>query len=133
MAKSLNKEYTVNLAFTADTSRAKAQLQDLQNQLTKIINTPTAGLGQDLVEDINQASYAAAELKVHLDQAMNQRTGSLDFSKLSQSLKQNNISLSEYAEKIRSIGPEGQKAFTMLAQSIASAEVPIRRSNALLR
>ena len=128
MAKQLN----VNLAFTADTSRAKAQLQDLQNQLTKIINTPTAGLGQDLVEDINQASYAAAELKVHLDQAMNQRTGSLDFSKLSQSLKQNNISLSEYAEKIRSIGSEGQKAFTMLAQSIASAEVPIRRSNALL-
>ena len=128
MAKQLN----VNLAFTADTSRAKAQLQDLQNQLTKIINTPTAGLGQDLVKDINQASYAAAELKVHLDQAMNQRTGSLDFSKLSQSLKQNNISLSEYAEKIRSIGPEGQKAFTMLAQSIASAEVPIRRSNALL-
>ena len=128
MAKQLN----VNLAFTADTGRAKAQLQDLQNQLTKIINTPTAGLGQDLVKDINQASYAAAELKVHLDQAMNQRTGSLDFSKLSQSLKQNNISLSEYAEKIRSIGPEGQKAFTMLAQSIASAEVPIRRSNALL-
>lgn len=128
MAKQLN----VNLAFTADTGRAKAQLQDLQNQLTKIINTPTAGLSQDLVKDINQASYAAAELKVHLDQAMNQRTGSLDFSKLSQSLKQNNISLSEYAEKIRSIGPEGQKAFTMLAQSIASAEVPIRRSNALL-
>ena len=131
MAKQLN-QVNVNLAFNADTSRAKAQLQDLQNQLTKIINTPTAGLGQDLVEDINQASYAAAELKVHLEQAMNQHTGSLDFSKLSQSLKQNNISLSEYAEKIRNIGPEGQKAFTMLAQSIASAEVPIRRSNALL-
>lgn len=131
MAKQLN-QVNVNLAFNADTSRAKAQLQDLQNQLTKIINTPTAGLGQDLVKDINQASYAAAELKVHLEQAMNQHTGSLDFSKLSQSLKQNNISLSEYAEKIRNIGPEGQKAFTMLAQSIASAEVPIRRSNALL-
>ena len=128
MAKQLN----VNLAFTADTGRAKAQLQDLQNQLTKVINTPTAGLGQDLVKDINQASYAAAELKVHLDQAMNQRTGSLDFSKLNQSLKQSNISLSEYAEKIRSVGPEGQKAFMMLAQSVASAEVPIRRSSALL-
>ena len=49
MAKQLN----VNLAFTADTGRAKAQLQDLQNQWTKVINTPTAGLGQDLVKDIN--------------------------------------------------------------------------------
>ena len=37
MAKGLNKEYVVNLAFTADTNSAKQQLQDLQNSLTKLV------------------------------------------------------------------------------------------------
>lgn len=128
MAKQLN----VNLAFTADTSRAKQQIQDLQNQLSSIINMPTAGLGSDMATKINQASRAAAELKVHLEQAMNPKTGTLDFSKLNQSLQKSGVSLNTYAAKLKEIGPAGQKAFSMLAQSVSSAEVPIRRSNALL-
>ena len=35
MAKQLN----INLGFTADTGKAKAQLQDLQKSLTNLINT----------------------------------------------------------------------------------------------
>ena len=128
MAKQLN----VNLAFTADTSKAKAQLQDLQNQLSQVINMPTAGLGEKMATEINQAAHAAAELKVHLQNATNVKTGSLDFAKLNQSIKNSGSSLSDYAAKIQSIGPEGQKAFALLAQSVAGAEVPIRRSNALL-
>ena len=123
MAKQLN----VNLAFTADTSKAKAQIQDLQNQLTKVINQPTTNVGADMANKINQASRAAAELKVHLEQAMNPKTGTLDFSKLNQSLQKSGTSLTTYATKLKQIGPEGQKAFSMLAQSVASAEVPIRR------
>lgn len=129
MAKQLN----VNLAFTADTGKAKAQLQDLQRQLSQIINTPKAsGVTDGITKDIQQATQAAAELKVHLQNATNVNTGSLDFAKLNQSIKNSGSSLSEYASKIQSIGPEGQKAFALLAQSVASAEVPIRRSNALL-
>ena len=48
MAKGLNKEYTVNLAFTADTGPARNQLQELQNSLTRLVNTSTkqsTGLG----------------------------------------------------------------------------------------
>ena len=42
MAKQLN----VNLAFSADTSKAKAQLNDLQNALDSIVKLPlTAGNG----------------------------------------------------------------------------------------
>ena len=39
MAKQLN----VSLAFTADTRQAKAQLQDLQNQLSKLSNIQSSG------------------------------------------------------------------------------------------
>ena len=128
MAKQLN----VNLAFNADTSKAKQQIQDLQNQLSAIINMPTAGLGADIATKINQASRAAAELKVHLEKATNVKTGNLDFTKLNQSIKNSGSSLSEYAAKLKEIGPQGQSAFNSLAQAVASAEVPIRRSNALL-
>ena len=128
MAKQLN----VNLAFTADTGKAKAQLQELQNQLSKVINMPGTAVAGGITEDIQKATRAAAELKVHLQNATNVKTGSLDFAKLNQSIKNSGSSLSEYAAKVQSIGPEGQKAFALLAQSVASAEVPIRRSNALL-
>ena len=128
MAKQLN----VNLSFTADTHKVKTQLQDLQNQLSHVINLPGSSFAGGITKDIQKATQAAAELKVHLESATNVKTGTLDFAKLNQSIKNSGSSLSEYAAKIQSIGPEGQKAFAMLAQSVASAEVPIRRSNALL-
>lgn len=131
MAKQLN-QVNVNLAFNADTSKAKQQIQDLQNQLSSIINMSTAGLGADMATKINQASRAAAELKVHLENATNVKTGNLDFTKLNQSIKNSGTSLSAYAAKLKEIGPQGQTAFNSLAQAVAGAEVPIRRSNALL-
>ena len=128
MAKQLN----VNLAFTADTAKVKSQLQDLQNQLSQVINMPGTSFAGGITDDIQRATQAAAELKVHLQNATNVKTGTLDFAKLNQSIKNSGSSLSEYAKKIQSIGPEGQKAFALLAQSVANSEVPIRRSNALL-
>ena len=74
MAKHLN----ISLGVTADTSKAKAQLQDLQNQLTKIINSPTSNR-MDLAKEIREASQAAAELQAHLKNATNVDTGTLDF------------------------------------------------------
>ena len=86
MAKQLN----VNLAFTADTGKAKAQLQDLQKQLSSLINnTSTDGFAGPITE----ASKAAAELKVHLQNATNIKTGSLDFTKLNDSIKASGKSL----------------------------------------
>ena len=127
MAKQLN----VNLAFTADTSQAAMQVQNLQRQLTSLINQPV-GLGWDITPQIQQATAAAAELKVHLQNATNVQTGTLDFGRLNQSLKASGQSLSEYAAKLQSLGPQGQQAFMQLARSVANAEVPLRRSNALL-
>ena len=88
MAKGLNKEYTVNLAFTADTNSAKQQLQDLQNSLTKLVNT-SAFKNKDfgLDKDLQNASAAAARLKVELDNAINTDTGKLDLTKFMDSLK----------------------------------------------
>lgn len=130
MAKQLN----VSLAFTADTSQAKAQINELQNSLNKIASTPMSsanGLGKT-TQEIQQASAAALNLSVHLKNALNQDTGRLDFAKLNQSLKKSGTTLDAYANKIRNIGPEGEQAFLQLARAISTSEVPIRRSNQLM-
>ena len=127
MAKQLN----VNLAFSADTGKVKAQLQDLQNQLNKLTLSSKTELG--ITKDIEDASRAVAELSIHLKNATNQQTGTLDFSKLNQSIKQSGTSLQQYGRTLQSLGPQGQQAFMSLAQAVANSEVPIRRTNAMLK
>lgn len=129
MAKQLN----VNLAFTADTSQAKAQLQSLQTQLSGLLNSTNGqSFGNQITGDVNKASKAIAELKLHLKNATNVNTGNLDFTKLNESLNKSGTTLQQYGDKLRSLGPAGQQAFNTLASSIAQSEIPIRRSNAAL-
>ena len=129
MAKQLN----VNLAFTADTSQAKAQLQSLQTQLSGLLNSTNGqSFGNQITGDINKASKAIAELKLHLKNATNVNTGNLDFTKLNESLNKSGTTLQQYGDKLRSLGPAGQQAFNTLESSIAQSEIPIRRSNAVL-
>lgn len=128
MAKRLN----VNLGFTADTSQAKREIQDLQSQLAAIAKLPT-NTSLPLTKEIQEASLAAIELQQHLSNATNMSTGTLDFSKLSQSLKKSHTDLMSYAISLKNIGPEGQKAFMSLANAISKAEIPIKRSNSQLQ
>ncbi len=128
MAKQLN----VNLAFNADTSKAKAQIRDLQNQLDKLITSQGSSPNLGIEKEIRNASKAAAELKVHLNSAINEKTGNIDFSKLNQSIQKSGKSLNDYGKTLLNAGENGRNAFAALANSVAQAEVPIRRSNALL-
>ena len=129
MAKQLN----VNLAFTADTSQAKAALQDLQNNLSKITSAPATNFTGKWTKEMQQASTAAMELKTHLQNATNIKTGTLDFTKLNQSIQKSNMSISQYGQSLLKLGPAGQQAFMSLANAISQAEIPIRRSNIALQ
>lgn len=131
MAKQLN-QVNVNLSFSADTSKAKAQLQDLQNQLNNLVLNTKINQNSSMAGQIQSAVKSAAELNVYLQKATNIKTGSLDFSKLNESLKRSNKSLEQYAEDLIKLGPEGQRAFQSLAESIVNSEIPLKRSNVLL-
>lgn len=128
MAKQLN----VNLAFSADTTKVKSQLVDLQKQLDNLIKNPTATTSFGLTKEIEQASVAAASLRTQLEAATNVNTGKLDLGKFSQSMKQSKYQIEDYKEALLSLGPDGAKTFAALAQSITQAEVPLKRSSALL-
>ena len=127
MAKQLN----VNLAFTADTSKAKAQIKDLQASLDKLmLDTSTSGeLG--LTKDLVKARGAAADLKVAIQSATTS-TGSIDLSKLNDAFKRSGKDLSAYRMELDKLGPQGQQAFLKLSQSIITAEAPLKRTSTLL-
>ena len=127
----MQKQLSVNLSFTADVAQARQQVQSLQTQLTNLINAPV-GLGQKMTSEIQQATHAAADLKVHLQNATNVNTGLLDFGKLTNSIKKSGMTVSEYGAKLQSMGVQGQQAFMSLANSVAASEVPLRRSSAAL-
>lgn len=127
----MNNNVQVNLQFTANTAQAKQELANLQTQLTSLINQPVP-VGAKMTADIQKATAAAAELKVHLQNATNVKTGMLDFGKLNQSIKQSGMSLSQYGAQLQALGPQGQQAFMQLANSVAAAEVPIRRASGAL-
>jgi hypothetical protein len=114
MAKQLNKQQ-IDLVFNADTSKAKAQLKDLQSALEQISH---AGFGNNklyLTKELNEASQAAAKLQVNLRDAVNVDTGKLDITKFSKSMSQSGMSLEKYRKQLSAMGPEGEKAFMQLA------------------
>ncbi len=134
MAKGLNKEYTVNLAFTADTNLAKQNIQSLSQELQNLVTSTslkTKNFGID--KDLQSATASAAQLKVQLEAAVNTDTGKLDLSKFSDSLKKSGMTLEKYQNQLYQLGPEGQKAFSDLSKAITLAEVPLKRSSALMQ
>ena len=130
MAKQLN----VNLAFNADTGKAKAQIQELQNLLNQIAYSgSTINSTNRMQQDLYAASNAAKELQFHLNNAFNTTTGKFDLSLLDRSLKASGSNLQSLANQIISIGPTGQQAFLKLAQSISLADQPMLRISNRMR
>lgn len=118
MAKQLN----VSMNFTANTTQAKSQIQELSNLLTKIAYGTDVKINPS---QFSQASQAAKELAMHLNNAYNATTGNFDLSRLNTSLTKSGTSVTQLSTKLLQAGSMGQQAFIKLAQSIASADQPM--------
>lgn len=126
MAKQLN----VALDFTANTTQAKQQIQELQQLLTKVAYSTDLGIDSS---QMKVASAAAKELAIHLNEAYNQKTGNYDLSKLNASLAKSKTNVTELSTSLLQAGTTGQQAFIKLAQSIAAADQPMITLNARLQ
>lgn len=127
MAKQLN----VSMNFMANTSQAKKQLQDLQNQLLNIGKATSFEGFDKLNKDIIEGQQNALKLSAALATATNPKTGRLDLTRFNDSLKQSGTSLKDYATSLQKLGPVGQQSFEAVAQAITNAEVPAFRLNSL--
>ena len=127
------KQLNVNLQFTADTTQARQQLKQLQQDLSKITTSanPTAS-GMQFTDQLNKATDAATRLQAILKSATNVETGNLDLRKFNEGLKSSGMTLKDYRDQLVSLGPQGQAAFAALTTSIQNAEMPARRINGYL-
>lgn len=119
-----NQTIGVNLKFSADVSAAKRAMQELQGSLArlyKVENTSTTP-GVRFSKDLSDASQAAAQLRIQLQNAFNQDTGKLDLTKFNQEMQKSGMSLEKYKTELSKIGPEGQRAFAQLTHNLATAD-----------
>lgn len=134
MAKQLNS-YQVNLQFTADSKSAQNQIRDLQFQLDNLLKSSINEVQTQklpITKELTEAQIAASKLQTILSQTVNIKTGKMDLTKFSQSLRQSNLNLEKLQNNLMELGPEGQKAFMSLSQSIIEADVPLKRTSALV-
>ena len=129
MAKQLN----VNLAFTADTEKAKAQIAELYRTLNQVAATSGSSPNLFNTAQLKEGVNAAKELQKHLQSAVDVNTGKLNLSALSASLKSSGKSLSTYKAQLEALGPSGERAFLQVSRAIATADAPLRKTNSLLR
>lgn len=123
-----NVQYSLN--FTANTTSAKAALQDLFKSLDNV-NQRNIDLSY-LDADLQAGASAARLLKSHLEEAVNVNTGKLNLNDLEKSLKSSGTSLADLSQKLLNCGDAGQKAFSSIVNAIAKTEIPIRKTNSLL-
>lgn len=102
-------------------------------QALRRLNSPSQlGSKLQLTSELQEASKAAAELQVHMQNAVDPKTGQFDLVNFRQSLQTSGHDVQYYANQLKSMGNDGQMAFLKVGEAIAAAEIPMRRSNQLL-
>ena len=124
-----NVKYTFQV--DANTSQAKKALDELRRSMDQLANAQAGKSFFD--ENINKAVESAKELKYHLNQAMDAKTGQLNLNAFNKSLKEAGQSSAQLMQNLLNGGAQGQQTFVALASAIAQTDVPIRRMNQSLR
>lgn len=111
------KTIRYGIAFDVD----RVSLDRIQNQLQKIMQTPTSGMEKGF-EKVQQT---ASEVYQILRQCYNQDLGTVNIEKFNAKLKQPGIGLKE----LQSLGPN---TFNRMGMAMASANVQLNRSNTFI-
>lgn len=107
-----DQQRRVSLIFEADTSKAKASINELVSSLRNISATPTNVVN---LANLQQATRAAMELEHHIQRAVNTDTGKLDLGRFTTSLERSGTNLQQYLTTLNKIGPAGNQTFKNLA------------------
>ena len=126
----MSQQVNISLAFTADTTQAKANIQSLITELNKL--SSNTKFDTPITQEIMEAQVAARQLGDILKSSFNTNANKLDLSKFTKELNSSGMSLQQYGAKLSSLGIEGDKAFLQIANSIAKTQGPLRQSSGLL-
>lgn len=122
-------KYQVRLEFIADTKGVKNTLNSLNTQLNSLMKG--INLSQGFTSGIEKSISSAVSLQHALKQAVNVDTGSINFDRLSNSLKAAGQTVQSLGKNMASMGVQGVQAFGTFAKAVAQAEIPLRSSSTL--
>ena len=123
------KQLNIRLGFEADTSKAKQQIADLQKSLDGLLKT---SMGDKFTGDIEKAQTSILKLKNVLNNSLNFNTGGLDLTKFTLQLEQSGLTAKDMAMQFSKLGPEVNHAFLQIANSVVTAQKPIKETNKLI-
>ena len=125
------KQLNIDLTVNANTKQAEKNIQELSDSLKKLADIQPLE-GMSLNKDMQSAVTSARELQRHLSGAMNSKTGNLDLSKLSKSLKSANTDIATLSSGLLRAGRDGEQAFMNVQRALSTASVQINKANGLL-
>ena len=129
MSSNYKMEYTIGIK--ADIQQAEKSLKQLSDSINSLMTKQAnQGFGS---ESINAAVESVQTLQLQLNKAINTDTGRLNLHAFNTSLKESGISLKSLSSTLIDAGSEGQKVFIALANTIAQAEVPLKKNKTLLQ
>ena len=123
---------SVSLDFIANTNQAESALKSLQTSLNSISNMSSFGQDSVMARNIEEAASAAMTLRNNLQAAFDQKTGTLNLTRLNEEMSKSGMSAEKYRTTLSAIGPEGKKAFMDLANAVVASETPLRQSSVLV-
>lgn len=126
-----DRNIDVRLTFHSDTSKAKANLKDLTNDIAKLRQSSMTNVGFGFSEDLQEAVRTCNILENALHKATSS-TGNLDLYDFRKELEKAGLDANKIATVLDNLGPEGEATFNRIAHAVANAEMPLKRTNKLL-
>jgi len=126
-----DRNIDVRLTFHSDTSKAKANLKDLTNDIAKLRQSSMSNVGFGFSEDLQEAVRTCNILENALHKATSS-TGNLDLYDFRKELEKAGLDANKIATVLDNLGPEGEATFNRIAHAVANAEMPLKRTNKLL-
>lgn len=110
----------IGLSFSADTSKARAELEKLKNDLTKAISTATFDSSRVTSKGLfNDAIKQAEQLRAIIEKATD-ATGNFNLTKFTNELNKSGSSMTQVYTTLSRIG--ATDTFNNLAKQIANAD-----------
>ena len=126
---SANTAINYRIGLQVDNKEAKAAMRDMLDSIGKLSTKP---LKLYDAQSLKEGVGAAQDLEKALRKAFNVSTGNLDLGKFTTELNRSKMSIEDVRIRLNQIGPDGSAAFNKLAQSIASAQLPLRQTNQMV-
>ena len=128
-----NSRVNVTLGFKSDMSQINKDLDALTAKLRSIgQGKGILGGDQAITKEMNSAMNSASKLSTIM-QKCRMDNGKLDVAALKEAMERTGMSAKSLAAEFKSLGPQGVAAFNEIAKAVQTAQVPMQKSQGLLR